>query len=93
MQRIRSRLIIEVLSPGTRGYYQRDKFITDRSLSSLREYALIDPAKRQVKIFTWAEGGTGTLTDQTAADVLTLASINCKLAKELVFKGVESDAQ
>ena len=87
------KLIIEVLSPSTRGYDQRDKFILYRTLASLREYALIDPVKRQVEVFTWAEGGTWTLTDQTAADVLTLASIDCKLAMELVFKGVESEAQ
>jgi Uma2 family endonuclease len=87
------KLIIEVLSPSTKGYDQRDKVILYRSLASLREYALIEPAKRQVEVFTWAEGGTWTLTDQTAADVLTLASIDCKLAMALVFKGVESEAQ
>jgi Uma2 family endonuclease len=87
------KLIIEVFSPSTRGYDQHDKFIVYRSLASLREYALIDPAKRQVEVFTWAEGGTWTLTDQTATGALTLASIDCKLAMELVFKGVESEAQ
>ena len=84
------KLIIEVLSPSTRGYDKRDKFILYRTLASLREYALIDPAKRQVEVFTLAEGGTWTLTDQTAADMLTLASIDCKLSMESVFKGVES---
>lgn len=87
------KLIIEVLSPSTRGYDKRDKFILYRTLSSLREYVLIDPAKRQVEVFTLAEGGAWLLTDQTAADVLTLASIDFKLAMELVFKGVESVAQ
>ena len=86
------KLIVEVLSPGTRGYDQRDKFIKYRTLASLRECALIDPAKRQVEVFTWAEGGKWTLTDQTTADVLTLASIDCTLAMELVFKGVERAA-
>ena len=86
------KLIIEVLSPSTRGHDQRDKFIVYRCLASLREYALIEPAKRQVEVFTWTEGGTWTLTDQTAADVLTLASIDCKLAMELVFKGLASEA-
>jgi Uma2 family endonuclease len=86
------KLIIEVLSPSTRGYDKREKFILYRTLSSLREYALIDPAKRQVEVFTLAEGGAWTLTDQSAAVVLTLASIDCKLAMELVFKGVENVA-
>ena len=86
------KLIIEVLSPSHRGYDQRDKFILYRTLASLREYALIEPAKRQVEVFTWTEGGTWTLTDQKAADVLTLASIDCTLAMELVFKGMASEA-
>jgi Uma2 family endonuclease len=87
------KLIVEVLSPGTSEYDQRDKFILYRSLASLREYALIDPVKRQVEVFTCAEGGTWTLTNQTAADVLTLASIDCTLAMELVFKGVAIESQ
>lgn len=86
-------LIIEVLSPSTKGYDKREKFILYRTLASLREYALIDPAKREVEVFTLAEGGAWTLTDQTSADVLTLTSIDCKLPKELVFRGVESVEQ
>ena len=87
------KLIIEVLSPSTRGYDKRDKFILYRSLASLREYVLIDPTQRQVEVFTWTEGGTWTLTDQTGADVLTLTGIECTLDMALVFKGVESEAR
>jgi len=86
------KLIIEVLSPSTKGYDKRDKFILYRTLPSLREYVLIDPSKRQVEVFTFAEAGTWLLTDQTNAGVLTLGSIDCKLPLELVFKGVESEA-
>ncbi|HEY4083942.1 MAG TPA: Uma2 family endonuclease [Burkholderiaceae bacterium] len=86
------KLIVEVLSPSTKGYDKRDKFILYRSLPSLREYALIDPAKRQVEVFTWTEDGAWLLTDQTAAAELTLASIGLKLPMEAVFKGVESEA-
>lgn len=84
------KLIIEVLSPSTKGYDKRDKFILYRSLASLREYALIDPAKRQIEVFTLAEAGTWSLTDQTTADMLTLTSIDCTLPMDLVFKGVAS---
>lgn len=85
------KLIIEVLSPSTRGYDKRDKFILYRSLPSLREYALIDPAKREVEVFTQAEGGAWLLTDQTADKFLSFASIDCKISMELVFKGVERE--
>jgi Uma2 family endonuclease len=87
------KLIIEVLSPSTRGYDKRDKFILYRTLTSLQEYVLIDPTMRQVEVFTLANGGTWLLKDQTTSNVLTLASIDCSLSMELVFKGVESNAE
>lgn len=83
-------LIIEILSPNSKGYDQRDRFTRYRSLASLREYALIDPAKREVEVFNLAEDGLWTLSDQTTASVLTLASIDFRLPMDLVFKGVES---
>jgi Uma2 family endonuclease len=83
------KLIIEMLSPSTKGYDQRDKFILYRSLPSLREYALIDPTDRRVEVFTLAEAGAWMLVDQTQAGVLTLRSIDLSIAVEAVFKGVE----
>ena len=83
------RLIIEVLSPGTKGYDKRDKFILYRTLASLREYVLVDPTKRQVEVFTLAQAGAWLPADQTQAGVLSLSSIDCKLPMESVFKGVQ----
>lgn len=83
------RLIIEVLSPGTRGYDQRNKFILYRTLASLREYVLIDPDRRQVKVLTLAQDGAWLPADQTRVGVLSLSSIGCKLPMEMVFKGVQ----
>ncbi len=81
-------LIIEVLSPSTRGYDKRDKFALYRSITSLREYALIDPGTRQVEVFTLAEAGAWLFTDQTAAGVLTLRTVDLVLPFDQVFKGV-----
>ncbi len=86
-------LIIEVLSPSTKGYDKRDKFILYRSLPSLREYVLIDPTKRQIEVFTLAQAGTWLLTEQTQANELTLTSLDCKLPMSQVFKGVETEVQ
>ena len=85
------KLIIEVLSPSTKGYDKRDKFVLYRSLASLREYVLIDPSSREVEVFTMTEAGW-LLTDQTSASDLVLASVGCRLPMELVFKGVENKA-
>lgn len=86
------KLVIEVLSPSTKGYDKRDKFALYRTLGSLREYVLIDPAKREVEVFTLGDAGVWMFTDQTKADALRLASIDCVLPMAEVFKGVKSDA-
>jgi Uma2 family endonuclease len=85
------KLVIEVLSPSTKGYDKRDKFILYRTLPSLREYVLIDPAKRQVEVFALTPSGAWLLTDQTGAEDLTLVSIECKVSMALVSKGVEAE--
>lgn len=84
------KLVIEVLSPSTCGYDKRDKFALYRTLSSLREYALIDPATRQIEVFTKAGAGSWLFTDQTDGKVLKLESIDLELPLVLVFKGVEA---
>ena len=86
------KLVIEVLSPSTSGYDRRDKFILYRSLSTLLEYVLVDPAKRHVEVFTRAEAGAWLLTDQTLASHLTLRSIEFELPLASMFKGVEAEA-
>lgn len=86
------KLVIEVLSPSTKGYDKRDKFILYRTLASLREYVLIDPAKRQLEVFTLTHAGAWLLTDQTGTDELVLTSIDCRLPMGVVFKGVESES-
>lgn len=86
-------LIVEILSPGTKGYDRRDKFILYRSLASLREYALIDPAARTVEVFSWTAPGAWLLNDQTGAEKLSLASIGCELPMEWVFKGVAGTSE
>jgi Uma2 family endonuclease len=79
------KLIIEVLSPSTKGYDKRNKFILYRSLPSLR---LIDPTSREVEVFALTADGW-LLSDQTKAAELVLASIGCRLPMDAVFKGVE----
>ncbi len=83
------KLVIEVLSPSTKGYDKRDKFILYRSLPSLREYVLIDPTQRCVEVFTLAQASAWTLVDQTQLGELTLSSIGLTLPMASVFKGVE----
>jgi Uma2 family endonuclease len=85
------KLVIEVLSPSTMGYDRRNKFILYRSLPSLREYVLIDPASREVEVFTLTDGGW-LLSDQTRAPALSLGSIGAVVPMAAVFRGVENEA-
>lgn len=85
------KLVIEVLSPSTRGYDKRDKFILYRTFLSLREYVLIDPADGRVEVFTRTESGAWLFTDRTDASELVLSSIACTLAMKAVFRGVERE--
>ena len=87
------KLIIDVLSPSISGYDQRDKFVLYRTFSSMREYVLINPTKRQVEVFTLTDGGSWLLTEQTNSVDLALSSIDLKLPMELVFMGVAEGGQ
>jgi Uma2 family endonuclease len=84
-------LVIEVLSPSTKGYDQRQKFALYRSNPALREYALIDPATHEVEVFTLTDKGEWVLSDQTGRVGLTLRSIDYTLAMDQVFEGVERE--
>jgi len=84
-------LVIEVLSPSTRGYDKRDKFILYRTLPSLREYALVDPVTRAVEVFTLTPTGW-LLTDQTQSAELVLQSVGLRLPMERVFRGTATAA-
>jgi Uma2 family endonuclease len=86
------KLIVEVLSPSTKGYDKRDKFMLYRTVASLREYVLIDPSRRQVEVFTLAEQGAWLLMDQTKADELILKSIDMAMPFEQLFRGVAPEA-
>jgi Uma2 family endonuclease len=86
------RLVIEVLSPSTRGYDKRDKFALYRTAPSLREYALIDPLARQVEVFTFLDAGAWRFTDQSREEAMVLSSIGIELPMSVIFKGVAGEA-
>lgn len=85
---IEPKLIVEALSPSTKGYDKRDKFILYRTLASLREYVLIDPLTRQVEVFTLVQAGSWLLTDQSKAGALRLQSLDLAMPFAHLFKGI-----
>lgn len=85
-------LVVEVLSPATQGHDRGLKFAHYRRLSSLREYALIDPETHRVEVFRPADDGHWKLYDMSEEETLTLTSIDYELAQSEVFKGMDGKA-
>ena len=82
-------VIVEVLSPSTQAYDRGLKFTLYRSLTSLREYALVDPDTREVQLFRRGDDGLFTLHDLTGAPQLRFASIECTVTADDLFEGIE----
>lgn len=82
-------LNIEVLSPSTQAYDRSQKFALYRRLSSLKEYALIDPETRRIEVFRINTEGLFVLFDMSESDTLELTSISCKIPFSEVFAGID----
>ena len=86
-------LIIEVLSPSTRNYDQGQKFEFYRSLSSLREYVLVDPERVYVMVYGQQGDGSWRLSIlEDLAGELVLDSLGVKLAIAEVYEGIFASA-
>lgn len=84
-------LVIEVLSPSTQADDRSRKFAIYRRIASLREYALIDPDTRRVEVFRPGDDGLWNLLDMSEGPALELASVDCRIAVDELFKGMESE--
>jgi Uma2 family endonuclease len=84
-------LILEVLSPTTQAYDRGLKFMLYRSITSLREYVLVDPDTREVELFRRGAEGLFTLHDLSGADRIDFASVGCSITADELFEGVELD--
>ena len=85
-------VIVEVLSPSTQTYDRALKFTLYRGLPSLREYALVDPDTREVQLFRRGADGLFTLHDLAGAPQVQFTSIECAVAAEDLFEGIEPTA-
>jgi Uma2 family endonuclease len=84
-------LIVEVLSESTAAYDRGGKFAAYRTLESLREYVLADPAARTVDCFRRDEAGRWVLYAFAGKDTLELASVGATLPLPEVFEDVAAE--
>jgi Uma2 family endonuclease len=82
-------LIIEVLSPSTETHDRTKKFADYRQIESLKEYILI--AQRECRVTQYIKQPDGMWLFQEAGsldEMVHLASVNCDLALESVYRKV-----
>lgn len=81
-------LLVEVLSPSTRGYDRGDKFDHYKTIHALEEYLLVDQDSARVLLYTrredhWelreAEGRDGNIYLSSLQDTLTLTDVYAKI--------------
>lgn len=80
------KVIIEVLSPSTADYDRGEKFRAYRQLPSLAEYALIDPASRNIEVFRRQRGDDWLLVLSDSPRGLVLNSLDFVLPLEGLFE-------
>lgn len=81
-------LVVEVLSDSTGAYDRGQKFAAYRTLESLREYVLVDPATRTVDSFRRDEAGRWVLYAYAGEAALELESLGVTLPLAEVFEDV-----
>lgn len=81
-------LIVEVLSPATAAYDRGDKFAAYRSLSSLREYLLVDPSSRRCDLYRKGDDGLWVLHPHEPGHDVPLASVELVLAAAALWDEV-----
>ncbi|NEN93795.1 MAG: Uma2 family endonuclease [Okeania sp. SIO3H1] len=81
-------IIIEVLSPSTKGYDRDDKFKYYRQISTLQEYILVDSESISVEIYQRGEGRMWLYSAYTEGEDFTLSSIEFNCAVNVLYEDV-----
>jgi len=86
------RLVIEVLSPGTEAFEREKKFAAYRTIPSLREYLLVDPASGRLELYRRNPENQWVLHAPEGDTPLELSSIELTLDRATLFEDVEPDS-
>jgi len=82
-------LVVEVLSPSTRGYDLHDKFRHYQSIESLQDYLLVGQDEPRATLYTRREGYWEMREVQGRDKALTLTSVGVTLALADVYALIE----
>jgi Uma2 family endonuclease len=78
-------VLVEVLSKDTEADDRGEKFAHYRRLPSLREYVLINQGKPRIEVFR-REGDHWSLYEWGAGEVVQLASLDCRISVDGVYR-------
>ena len=85
-------LVVEVLSPSTAAFDRGDKFAAYRTLPTLREYLLADPATRRCDLYRKGDDGLWVLHPSAPDEPVVLASVGLTLGPDALWAEVEPPA-
>ena len=82
-------ILVEVLSPSTEAYDRGEKFKHYQQLTSLREYILVSQGEVRIEHYHRQETEWKLTEFRSFENVLPLASIECELALQDIYRRVE----
>jgi Uma2 family endonuclease len=84
-------LVVEVLSTGTAAYDRGDKFGFYRQVAALRDYVLVESARRLVEVWRRGEDGAWTTRAYGPGETVALPSLGLGLAVDALYARVDLD--
>ncbi|RZS46875.1 Uma2 family endonuclease [Sphaerotilus mobilis] len=83
-------LLVEVLSPSTAAYDRGDKFSAYRQVDSLREFLIVDLARRRSEVYRKGADGLWVLYPFDTGQTVHLASVELELPAAVVYADVDA---
>jgi Uma2 family endonuclease len=83
-------VIIEVLSPSTKGYDRGEKFKLYRDIPVLKEYILVDPEAIGIEAFYINDSGNWELKEYKALEAtLVIKTINIEVTLKEIYEATK----
>ncbi|WP_394822707.1 Uma2 family endonuclease [Pendulispora albinea] len=79
-------LVVEVLCDITEARDRGEKFAHDRRIPSLREYIMVSQHEPRIEVYRRTEHGRWELEEACAGESIELASVNCRLAVDDIYR-------
>lgn len=79
-------VLVEVLSDSSEAYDRGEKFAHYRRIPSLREYVIVSQREPRIEVHRRNEAGRWELYEAGAGETIELASIECRLSVDEIYR-------